>query len=881
MHMGLKSETLSVQLSSVKADIGLSSFAHSGTLPENSTILPSIGVTQSFETSERRRPITGEVSKSLSGGSVVLTKTSNSLSEKGIYELTIPITPGNSVLAYFKFRKKTAWATYNPDWCNLTNMVGMYFGVEHGTFNTAAYAFLRDNGTGGSVVFAGPLQSYGTTRPGQTEIATDLDPVAGGSQGWMGLADNATIEFFIRINTYTNPFQAELWTRIASTPAPVFQGSVPLGSFGQFPNSIFTNSRTGTSETATLFFGNIGQTGDVLQVDDWALFPDFRTNLKNGLPSADCGRFLVPDVPILYRSADRALPSDLSVARWFPVTGAGTLTPDPTLFYQPGTYLKPAWMSLIKSESGIKAFKRTEPRLETQADGFMVEAFLAATSTTRVGDLVGPGFVVEDGTTAYQVAMLETPSQKLYGLRSSGAVTSSASYYLPTESIDFRSLKLIRLTVDRPRSKVYLSVDNENVVEAPISTRPQINSGVQSFPVTIVSGNDLIIDVTTDGGTSWLPHTHTFSSNPTSIAAIVSALNGNAVFTGAGPSQIEALDRGNTFAIRTIQSGPLMGIRINGASSAVGVNGLNMSIPSTTFGQAGVFPSSADAVGKVIMGHPFGQAYDSELKLSFLNYMTRYLAWESVDSLVPDSTGIETARRFTLFQNGVGSSDMTSTELTITKADFSSSATRRYYKKDQNISDVGSIIVDFGFAATAYTDHLGQVNAPNVAIGAGVVIFMGDKRLFLNLYDCGVSGRKIGVIPGSGTEADILNQTELGLKFSAPVDWTRQNIYRLSVRAFHAIEVWSGTIAQDPIITIPWRNDTDGFDLPNDLTTPGVAFGHFHLLTKPNSSKVEWKYFRWGFSNGYEMSLQQKYPNGMPKYLFGGRAFILTDFNEA
>jgi hypothetical protein len=881
MHMGLKSETLSVQLASVSADIGLSSFSHFGTLPEDSTTLDDIGVIQSFETSERRRPITGEVAKSILAGSIVLTKTSNSLGEKGVYELKIPITPGNSVLAYFKFRKKSAWTTYNPDWCNLTNMVGMYFGVEHGTFNTAAYAFLRDNGSGGSIVFCGPLQSYNTARPGQTELATDLDPVNVGSQGWMSLADNAVIEFFIRINTYTNPFRAELWTRIASTPAPVFQGSIPLGSLGQFPNSVFTNSRSGTSETATLFFGNIGRAGDVLQVDDWALFPDFRANLKSGTPPPNCNRLIVPDVPILYRSADRKLPSDLSVARWFPVTGPGTLQPDPELFYQPGTYLKPAWMSLTKSEAGIKAFKRTEPRLETQSDGFMVEAFLAGTSTSRVGDLIGPGFVVEDGTRAYRVIMLETSSQKLYGLHSSGPVTASSSYYLPDHEIDFRSLKLVRLTVDRLRSKVYVHVDNEKVIEAPLDTRPQINSGVQAFPVTNVNGNDLIIDVTTDGGVSWNPHTHTFSSNPTSISAIVSALNGDAGFVGAGPSQIEALDRGNTFAIRAIQSGPLMGIRINGASSAVGVGGLNMTIPSETFGESGVFPSASDTVGKVVMGHPLSQLYDAELKLSFLNYMTRYLAWESEDSLVPDSVGIETARRFTLVSIGVGSSDIDSSKLTITKADFSNINSRRYYKKDQSLSSVGGVVVDFGFRVTNYTNHFGQVNAPNVALGAGVVIFLGDKRVFLNLYDCGLSGKRIGVIPGSGSEDDILHQTELGLKFSAPVDWTRHNVYRLSVRSFHAIELWAGSVAQDPIISIPWRNDTDGFDLPSDFTSPGVAFGHFHFLTPPSSTAVEWTHFRWGFSNGYEMALQQKYPDGMPKYLFGGRAFILTDFDEA
>ncbi len=880
LHLGLKSETQNVQLAATTVDVGYTSMANTGAFPEDDPSLTNLGVTHVFETSERRRPSTGAVSRSLLGNSLVFTKTSNNNGDFGIYEAQIPIHPGDSILAYFKFRKKTAWTPYNPDWCNLTNVVGMYFGVEHGTFNTAAYAFLRNNGSGGSIVFAGPLQAYNTARGGQVELAQDLDPVAGGTQGWMGLADNAVIEIFIRINTYITPFRAELWTRIASTPAPVYQGSIPLGALGLFPNTVFTNSRVGTSETATIFFGNIGRTGDILQLDDWALFPNYGTVVKDGVSTPFSEVEVLPDVPIRYKASTAIKPTDVRAGRWFPTT-SGT-TPVPSFFYQPGSFLNPLYLTLPKTGPGYMTFERTEPRLESLADGFMIESFISGSSETRIGDLVGPGFSVEDGANAYRLTMLQTTTARTFGILSSLVdVTDIANYYIVPGNIDFRSLKLLRMTVDRRRSRVTLHIDDEKVLDLPINSQPQINSGVQIVPTTTLSGTTLTVDVSVDGGTIWVPHSHTFPLNLLTVADIVNALNADGVFIGAGPQQIEVLNRGDTFGIRTVQAGPLMGIRINGGSSAIGTGKLNLTSPSTTFGIASTFPPAPGPTGKVFFGHPIAASYDATLKMSSIGYLNRYLAWEGEDSLFPDSLGIESTRRFTLDSSGPGFTDMVAGEVVITKADFGSSSTKRFYKRNQSLTDVGGIQVDFSTYVPAYTDEFGQVGASNTAVGAGLTVFLGNKRVFLGFYDCGLSGRVIGIIPGTGTDLDIVNQTLLGVKFSAAVDWSRFNKYRLVIQAFKKIEVWAGTTVNEPIISIPWRNSVDGFDLPLDITSPGVAFGHFNFLTTPSSSISKWGYVRWGHSNGYELAVSQKYPNGRPKYLFGGRAFIQSDFDEA
>lgn len=876
-HLGLKSETQNVQLASLAIDSGFSNIQNHAVLPELDTVNDAYGVTTLFETSEKRAPAAGSVTKLISGGSLVLTKTTNSLFEQGVYTLNVPIVPGASTMGYFKFRKKTAWVTHNPDWCSLTNMVGMYFGLEHGTFNTAAYAFLRDNGTGGSIVFAGPLQSFSTARPGQTELAQDLDPVTGGNQGWMSLADDSVLEVFIRFNTSVVPFRAELWTRIPASQSPVFQGSILVGALGQFPSTLFTNGRTGTSETASLFFGNIGRTGDILQLDDWALFPDFRASVRSGLAVSDSEVLTLPDLPAEYKASNAVLPTDLPVGRWFE---AGTLPMSSSFFYQPGRFLKPQHLSMDKAVAGSLQYQRTEPRLEQRADGVMMEAFVSAESVSRLGDLVGGGFGFKDGLNSYQIAPLETVTQRNWGLLLSGPESLTTGYLVPAIEHDFRSPKLVRMLLDRRRKTLSLEIDDTKVASTATSSPAEVFSGTQAFPLTSFTGTTLNTSISSDAGGSWVTRSHVFASTPTTVAGIVAALNGNAVWRGAGATEIEAVDRGAFFSIRTIQTGTLMGVRVD-ASTAVGTGKLNLPTVTPFFGAETTFPLSGSLTGIVAFGHPSVAAYESTFNVSSLNYMTRYLAWDAEDSLTPDSVALPSDIRFTYDTVGLNIESPTPSEFSLTKGDYANSTFKAVYTKTQSLTDVGSIQIDFKVQVAGYTDETGRVNAPLTSVDAGIVIYLGNKRVRLGFFDCGLNGRKIGVIPGSGSEVDILNQTPLGVKFSTDVDWTVMNQYRIVVQAFQSIRVWAGSFLADPIITIPWRNATQGFDLPLDLTPSAVGFGHFNHFALPSSSTTKWKFFRWGHSNGYEMAVGQKFPLGVPSYAFGGKAFILSDFDES
>lgn len=875
-HLGLRSENQRVQLSTVQVDSGFSNITNHSILPELDTTLTKIGSEVLFETSERRAPQAGSVTKAISSGSLVLTKTSNSLFEAGIYNIKFPITQGASILGYFKFRKKTAWVTHNPDWCSLSNMVGMYFGLEHGTFNTAAYAFLRDNGTGGSIVFAGPLQSYSTARPGQVELAQDLDPIAIGTQGWTTLADNAQLELFIWFNTSVNPFRVELWTRINPALGPVFQGSVPLGSLSQFPSLLFTNGRSGVSDYASLFFGNIGRTGDILQLDDWCLFPDFKPSMRNGLPVSDTEVITSPDLPIEFLARDAIQPTSLKSSRWFE---SGSLPVNASFFFQPGTFLKPQHIAIKKDSFGDSFFKRTEPRLEERLDGVAVEAFVSAESFSRIGDLVGGGFGFRDGLNLFQVAPLETTTQKNWGLLINGGLSTSVSGYSTSSSeFDFRSPKLVRLIVDRHRRKVSLEIDDTQVTSVPTSTSAEVFSSTQTFPITLI-GDVLNVSISTNGGVSWVSRSHTFASSPADVASIVSTLNANALWTGSGPTQIEAVDRGAFFSIRTIGTGSLLRLRID-ASTAIGVGKLAL-VTQTVSGAATSFPAAGSLVGQVEFGHPQSASYESTFNLSSISYQSRFLSWDTSDSLKPDSIALPTAIRFVHTSLGTNLESVNASEFTLTKGDFNGSTFRSFYKKDQAISEVGSIQIDFKSQVFGYTDETGRVDAPLTAIDAGICLFLGNKRLRLAFFDCGIGGKKIGIVPGSGTEMDIVDQTPLGLKFSTEVDWSRMNQYRLVIRAFRDIRVWAGSFIANPLITIPWRNAVEGFDLPLDVTSPGVAFGHFNNFSLTSSSTTKWKFVRWGLSSGFDVSIGPKFDNPVPSYVFGGKAFILSEFDES
>jgi hypothetical protein len=209
--------------------------------------------------------------------------------------------------------------------------------------------------------------------------------------------------------------------------------------------------------------------------------------------------------------------------------------------------------------------------------------------------------------------------------------------------------------------------------------------------------------------------------------------------------------------------------------------------------------------------------------------------------------------------------------LTIQKLGVNVPNSHNYFQKATTFPDYPGVVVDFGAKVHSYADYRGEPFAPITAVGAGVKLWYG-RRLELGFYSCGIAGRFIGIVPGSGNVNDILYQTELGRKFSAQVDWLQYHTYRIIIQSFKKIEVWVDGFHTEPAIVIPWKVLESCFDLPLDpSTTPKIAFGHFG---SQETSVTWWSHFNYGGSNGYDIALSQSYPEGIKPYQFNGKSLL-------
>ena len=274
--------------------------------------------------------------------------------------------------------------------------------------------------------------------------------------------------------------------------------------------------------------------------------------------------------------------------------------------------------------------------------------------------------------------------------------------------------------------------------------------------------------------------------------------------------------------------------------------------------------------GRVAFGHLVPVDSTGELQVAYLNYLTRYQAWEGRDGLLPTAAPY----LFTQVARGTVDTQILDDSIIISKKDFSVVGSSNYFSLDTDFDESMGVLVDFQAKVETYTNLSGYGFASPCWTGAGLELLLGTKKLHLGFFDCGTFGRKIGIIPGSGTVNDILNQTDLGRAFSAPVDWTEVQNYRLVYKAYDRIEVWVGNTAGQSVLTIPWT--PIGFDLPEFLEPAAIRFGHFDSYA---SSQTKWGYVRFGQSAGYEVAVQHQYSE-FPGYLFGGRVVVLPEFSE-
>lgn len=765
--VGLRSTTATVDPGTVNVMMGFSGVDHGSSLPEDDSTLVDKVQAIDLETVERRSPASAEVGRAIVAGKLELTKPSNSPNDKCIYSIKTEIGYDASVLAHVALRTDALWATQSPDWLNLSDVVCPYVALEHGQHNTACYVFFRKTGvSSGELIVGGPLPGLTAARPGQVALPVD----------WAALPTGSLVELWIHFRnegysapttTLPPPSSAivanvpvvEVWTKLPADAAPVVQFRNIVSALGSFPPATgsFSNSRYGPEDSATLFLGNAGLTSDVLTVDDWTLYPDFRIAIEDGTQSPSHEVTRICDLLSVYSAKDGKVPSKADLIRWAPVSGWDPVTE--TMAY-PGWSSLPSHVVLSKDGDVASALSRDEPRIGTVTDGCMFEAFMAAReSRTPTDQVFGAGIGVDDGTSRFQVVTSFYPSPTL-GLSKSVAVPGDASLlYLSSTPIDWHSRKLVRLTVDRHRSKVYVEVDDQKVIEK----------------------------LTSDA-----------------------------------------------------------------------------------------FPASIGGTGKLLMGHLLDTLERGSMDISYARYIQRYKAWEAVDGNLPTAAPVA----FALDASGTGSTDALSpgdTKMVIRKDDFSTAGSKRAYTRSDDFSGHDGVYLDFTARVAYFNGPDGSLMSPGNWSGVGVKIGFGGHSLTLGFFDCGIYGKKVGVIPGSGSISDILTQSALGKAFSTSVDWLQTNRYRLFYNPGRSIDLYLGSTVLPPTLSIPWSNETAGFDLPSEVIPQSISFGH---LFEDTASVSEWGYVRFGQGNGENLSIKQNFPYGLKNSHFGGRVFYLVGCDE-
>lgn len=294
------------------------------------------------------------------------------------------------------------------------------------------------------------------------------------------------------------------------------------------------------------------------------------------------------------------------------------------------------------------------------------------------------------------------------------------------------------------------------------------------------------------------------------------------------------------------------------------------------------FPASTETphfrFGIVDNSSVVGSAY-----FRLVKYLPRYNAFEGRDGGKPqDGPNV-----FTLHSNDNLSPNSNTTSdglVTVVKTDFEDPglAYFNYWSKAFEFRENGGAFLEFAAKVSSYANYEGAEATPSVT-NVGVKIHLGNKVFHIGFYECGAGGRKVAVMPGSGSVTDILNNTLLGVKFSFAVDWTAELRYRVEIRGWDSIKVWVENDTGNPAITIPWRNATDGFDLPADTGASDIEFGALppDSAVYSASSTSVWRYIRWGLSNGFDVAVHQAYLAGYPSYLFGGRVLLVSEFDEA
>lgn len=276
--------------------------------------------------------------------------------------------------------------------------------------------------------------------------------------------------------------------------------------------------------------------------------------------------------------------------------------------------------------------------------------------------------------------------------------------------------------------------------------------------------------------------------------------------------------------------------------------------------------TAANGRSRIRFGHVFDLHTQGTFSLALLNYFQRFLAYEVSDGSLPEAATLYFTKDFSSDASSTLVSSTDGKIVSIKKVGFDSLGTKAKYTRTYDFGENKGSYLEFKARVADYADVHGTPFASRTEVGAGVEVRLGNKVLHFGFFECGLHGKRIGILPGSGSADDIIEQTDLGRRFSAAYDWSESHTYRIIFLPYKRVEVWVESVAGEPAIVLPWSSA--GFDLPAESSLPSFSFGH---LTENEASTSEWSFIRWGSSNGYEVAVTQQYPHGFQSYQLDGK----------
>jgi hypothetical protein len=723
-------------LGSLSVKMGISRLLHGSTFPEDDQNLLKYGEVK-YTSPEGTLPYTGECVRSLSSGGVVLRKQTDDTADLGVYEYKVPVSPGMSSLAYFKVRK-TRWVLDERPWVSYSPVTGLRLGVKTGLQRTSCDLFLWDDGADGALLVTGPIN--GPSRSHEVDYAFP----------WKTVPDGGFLEFWVHLDLDANSPEFEVWGSLNGA-APYHVATVPTASMSL--------GQAAVEDSFTAYFGNGGFAGDVVEIMDWGVYPDFRNAARFADATPNHSIFILPDGPVTYRATTGKTPNETVPSRWTPIGDT-----HPSFGYATGRKVVPQAVVIDKylmsgddkvAYTGKVGFERQEPVLRT-GKGFMMEALMSGFAKVVDIENFGAGIAINDGKYSYRSVFYKTATRNTIAVQTNEDATSLVAQRDPGKEIDWEEMKLVRLAVDKDYGTVRMWVDDE-----------------------------IMVDATTGNG----------------------------------------------------------------------------------------FPKSSKTSFE--FGHIADAMSQGQVSVAFVNYVTNYQSYEAGSGSDPSSAANPMTQRKVENGNNILSNGV----FEIQKKAIHSRGSKYEYFTSLPINVSTGVLLDFRACVPIFWDPKGTPMAAAAYTGAGVALHLGSKVFKLGFYNCGVHGKYLGVLPGSGAHKDIVEQTALGRKFSAPADWTKMENYRVVIRAYDRIEIWVGKTTNLPAIVIPWLNDTEGFDLPTEAPgqESGLSFGHEYDLS---ASYSRWEWLRWGRSTGYDLAVSQGYPNGVRSDQYGGKMLALVDMTE-